>query len=211
MLSVFDLDKTLIKGDSYDLWHDFLLEKKILGDEFIEKNEEMGKLYDAGKLDMDTYIKFSEISLKSVSLDEISTLIPEFLESKILPIVHDNAKIWLNSSRNSQLIISATPEYIVKPIAHFLGVKHAIGVKLKIKNGYYISKYEKPMSYQEGKVVCLKNWLKDQKLKPKKIKFYTDSINDITLCKFADSVVCVSPDDELRAIAVKQNWEIVEI
>lgn len=210
MLSVFDLDKTLICGDSYDLWHEFLLEKGILGDEYIEKNNQMIELYNKGELDMDAYIKFSEISLSALSIDEISSLMPEFLSLKISPIIRDNAKIWLNDSKDLQLIISATPEYIVKPVANLLGVREAIGVKLKVKNNYYIGEYSAPLSYQDGKVECLKIWLEKKAISPKEIKFYTDSINDLPLCEFADSVVCVSPDLKLRKIAVDKGWEIVE-
>lgn len=210
MLSIFDLDKTLISGDSYDLWHEFLVEKGILGDDYTTKNNEMIELYNKGELDMDEYIKFSEISLSALSLDEISALMPEFLTLKISPIIRKSAKIWLNESKDSQIIISATPEYIVKPVAALLGVKHCIGIKLKVKNNHYIGEYYKPLSYQDGKVKCLKIWLDEHKISPKKMKFYTDSINDLPLCEFVDSVVCVSPDPKLRKIAQEKGWEIVE-
>lgn len=211
MLSVFDLDKTLINGDSYDLWHEFLLEKGILGDEYIAKNDEMIALYNRGELDMDMYIKFSEISLRAVSLDDIAKLMPEYLDSKISPIIRDKAKIWLNESKNSQIIISATPEYIVNPVSEFLGVKNFIGIRLKVKDNHYIGEYHAPLSYQDGKVDNLKIWLENSQISPKEIKFYTDSINDLPLCEYADTVVCVTPDDKLRNIAIKRGWEIVDV
>ena len=138
-LTVFDLDKTLINGDSYDLWHEFLLEKDILKDDFIRENQKMIELYDEGKLDMQEYLKFSITSLKSLSLDEISNLIPEFLETKIKPIIYNEAKIWIKTL-TPNLIISATPSYIVNPVSKYLGVKEAIGVNLVVKNSHYTDK-----------------------------------------------------------------------
>lgn len=209
-LTVFDLDKTLINGDSYDLWHKFLLEKGIIDAKFIEENEKMGELYDKGELDMLEYLEFSVGSLKKLNLSDIDTLMPEFLMNKIKPIVFKEAKAWLENSEPN-LIISATPEYVVSPIAKMLGTKHAMGVKLKVKDSFYTSKFHEPLTFREGKIDGLKLHIKEQNLSPKRIVFYTDSINDLPLCKYADEVFCVNPDEKLRAEALKNDWEILSI
>ncbi|CZE47316.1 HAD family hydrolase [Campylobacter geochelonis] len=208
-LSVFDLDKTLILKDSYDLWHEYLLEEGILSEDFIAKNNEMIELYDLGKLNMDEYIKFSVQSLSRLNLDEISALMPKFLANKISHIIHDDAKKWIKNA-DHKLIISATPEYVVKPIANLLKVDECIGVRLKVRDNYYIGEYHKPLSFQEGKVEALKIWLVDKSLKPDKIIFYTDSINDLAMCEFADETYCVNPDPKLRQIAKERGWSILE-
>ncbi len=209
-LTVFDLDKTLINGDSYDLWHEFLLEKGILKDDFIKDNQKMIELYDEGKLNMDEYLKFSITSLKSLSLDEISNLIPEFLETKIKPIIYNEAKIWIKTL-TPNLIISATPSYIVNPVSKYLNVKEAIGVNLVVKNSHYTYEFIPPLSFQEGKVEALKIYLKNKNLNPQKIVFYTDSINDLAMCEFAHSTNCINPDDKLRKIALEKGWNIINL
>ncbi|NLK66667.1 MAG: HAD-IB family hydrolase [Campylobacteraceae bacterium] len=209
-LTVFDLDKTLINGDSYDLWHQFLLEKNIIDEKFIEENIKMGELYDKGELNMLEYLEFSVSSLKSLSLDEIDALMPEFLQSKIEPIVFKEARGWL-ANTEPNLIISATPEYVVKPVAKFLGAKYSMGVKLKVENNYYTSKFHEPLTFREGKIDGLKLHIKEQGLNPSKVVFYTDSINDLPLCKYADEVFCVNPDEKLEAEALKNGWEILRL
>lgn len=209
-ITVFDLDKTLINGDSYDLWHKFLFEKKIIDLDFIEKNKKMGELYDDGKLNMLEYLEFSVSSLNTLNLDDIDALMPEFLDKKIQPIIFEEAKEWLANS-NPNLIISATPEYIVKPVAKLLGVKNAIGVKLKIENNFYTSKFFEPLTFREGKIDGLKKYLKEQNLEPNKVVFYTDSINDLSMCMFADTVFCVNPDEKLKKEALKNCWNIINI
>ncbi|PSM51542.1 HAD superfamily hydrolase, subfamily IB [Campylobacter blaseri] len=209
-LTIFDLDKTLLHGDSYDLWHEFLLEEGILDSEFIEENDKMIELYDEGKLDMLEYLKFSVNSLSKVSLDEISNLMAKYLEQKIKPIIYKEAKEWI-AKFSPNLIISATPEYVVKPIAKLLKVDDSIGVKLKVKNGYYTDEYYEPLSFQEGKVKALKKYLEEKNLNPKKVVFYTDSINDLAMCEYSDEVHCINPDKKLEKIALQKGWDILRL
>ncbi|MSN96718.1 HAD-IB family hydrolase [Campylobacter sp. FMV-PI01] len=210
ILGVFDLDKTLILGDSYDLWHEFLLERKILGQKFIDENKQMGILYEKGELDMDEYLKFSITSLKSLSVEQINDLIPIFLKDKIEPIIHRKTREWL-AKFDRNLIISATPEYIVKPISNLLKANDFIGVELEQKDGFYTPNAKKPLSFREGKVLNLELYLKNNSLNPEKIAFYTDSINDISMCEYADFVTCVNPDMKLRKIAIDKKWDIVDL
>lgn len=206
-LTVFDLDKTLINGDSNELWHEFLKEKEILDDEFIEEDKRLMGLYAKGELDMDEYLKFALLALKALSLKEVDSLMSEFIEIKIAPIVYKEAPAVIKNAKNP-LIISATPEFIVKPIGKFLGIDEAIGMRLVEENGYFTNKYEKPLSYQEGKVACLQNWLQEKNMSPEKIIFYTDSINDLPLCEFAHEAYCVNPDEKLKDIAKQRKWKI---
>lgn len=206
-VTVFDLDKTLINGDSNELWHEFLKEKGILDDGFIQEDKRLMGLYAVGELDMDEYLKFALLALKALSLKEIDSFMSEFIETKIAPIIYKEAPAVIKVAKNP-LIISATPEFIVRRIGKFLGIDEAIGMRLVEENGYFTNKYEKPLSYQEGKVACLKNWLKEKNMSPEKIIFYTDSINDLPLCEFAHEAYCVNPDAKLENIAKHKNWKI---
>lgn len=207
ILNVFDLDKTLINGDSNELWHEFLEQKGILDNHFIQEDKRLMGLYAKGELDMDEYLKFALLALKALSLKEIDSLMGEFVGEKIKPIVYKEAPSVIKEAKNS-LIISATPEFIVKPIGKFLGIDEVIGMRLVKKDGYFTNKYEKPLSYKEGKVECLKSWILSKNIKPKKIVFYTDSINDLPLCEFAHEVYCVNPDKKLERIAHERAWKI---
>lgn len=209
-LNVFDLDKTLINGDSNELWHDFLLEKGILDEAFLKEDKRLMQLYAKGELDMDEYLKFAVSVFSKLDIFQTQNLMDEYLKSKIKPIIHKEAQEWIKNSAHS-LIISATPEFIVKNVANLLGVKEAIGMRLVIRENYFTNIYEKPLSYQDGKVECLKNWLNAQNLKFDKIIFYTDSINDLPLCKFAHKAICINPDTALEKEAKQNGWEIYKI
>lgn len=209
-LNVFDLDKTLIDGDSNELWHEFLLEKQILDDEFLKEDKRLMDLYAKGELDMDEYLKFAVEAFTKLDIFQTQNLMSEYLENKIKPIIHKEAQEWIKNSTHS-LIISGTPEFIVKNVANLLGIKEAIGMRLIIKENYFTNIYEKPLSYQEGKIECLKNWLDAQELKFTNIVFYTDSINDLPLCKFADEAICVNPDESLEKEANQNGWKIYKI
>ncbi len=206
-LHVYDLDKTLINGDSNELWHEYLQELGILDDEFIKEDKRLMDLYAQGKLDMDMYLEFAVSAFKLIDKQKIESLMDKFLTSKIKPIVHKEAEKIIKNAKH-KLIISATPEFIVRPISHMLGIDECIGMRLVMENGKFTGKYEKPLSYKGGKVDCLKIWLKEKDLHPEKITFYSDSINDLPLLEFADFAYCVNPDSQLENIAKKRDWVI---
>ena len=157
-IHVFDLDKTLICADSYDLWHEFLHERGILGADFIAKNNEMIALYDEGKLDMMGYLAFSVEALSAMSIDKVAQIMPEFLREKIAPIVRKECEIWRNLRPN--LVISATPSFVSREVVKFIGFNEAIGVNLVRKNGFYTSEFIPPLSFQAGKIDAFKIWWK---------------------------------------------------
>lgn len=206
-LYVFDLDKTLIDGDSNELWHEFIEEKGFVDRAFIEEDKRLMALYAKGELNMDEYLEFALTGLSSLSVSKTQALMDEFLDKKIKPIVYKEVPQLIKEAQHS-IIISATPEFVVKNVASMLGIYESIGMRLIEKNGYFTNRYEKPLSYREGKVACLKNWLADKNLKPKHIIFYTDSINDLPLCEFAHEVYCVNPDEKLEKIAKSKKWMI---
>ncbi len=206
-LDVYDLDKTLINGDSNELWHKYLLELNILDNEFIKKDKELMDLYAEGKLDMDTYLDFAVDALSVLSLSDIEALMPKFLEEKIKPIVHEEAYELIANAKH-KLIISATPEFVVQPISQMLGIDECVGMRLMVENDKYTSKYELPLSYKEGKVKCLKQWIREKNIDVEKIAFYSDSINDLPLLEYAHEAYCVNPDEKLKSIALERKWTI---
>lgn len=206
-LTVFDLDKTLIQGDSNELWHEFLLERGILSEEFKKEDERLMALYAKGDLDMDEYLTFAVSGLNAVEDDKVDALMGEFLDIKIKPIIYKQTPEVLKKSEH-KIIISATPEFVVKPVSHFLGVDECIGMQLLKKDGLYTGKYNLPLSYKEGKVECLKKYIDEKNIKPHEIIFYSDSINDLPLLEFADVSYCINPDEKLEKVALKNGWDI---
>lgn len=208
ILDIYDLDKTLIDGDSNELWHEYLLELGILDDDFIKEDKRLMGLYAQGVLDMDEYLAFAIDALKVIDKNKIDDLMGHFLENKIKPIIYKQSSKLLSESKNSKLIISATPEFIVRPISNLLGIKECIGMRLLTENGKFTGSYERPLSYKKGKVECLKIWLKKKNIKPEKIVFYSDSINDLPLLEYADESFCVNPDEKLKKVAQQNSWVI---
>ncbi len=206
-LDIYDLDKTLINGDSNELWHKYLLELGILDDEFIKEDKRLMDLYAKGCLDMDEYLAFAVSALSIVDKQKVDELMGEFLEKKIKPIVHQEA-VEIIQNTTHKLIISATPEFVVRPISNMLGIDECIGMRLIIEDGKFTSKYEKPLSYKEGKVECFKQWLKEKNLSFDSTCFYSDSINDLPLLEYVDKAYCVNPDEKLEKIAKKRGWSI---
>lgn len=205
ILYVLDLDKTLINGDSNDLWYEFLHSRGIIDEAFVQQNDRQMELYAQGMLDMNEYLQFALSAFKTFSLMDAKALMPEFLQTKIAPIVFAQAKEVL--SKENVIIISATPSFIVKEVAQFLGIKNAIGMDLEEKNGFLTPHVIEPMSFRQGKVERLKMFLQDKSFSY--LVVYTDSINDKFLCEFCDEAFCVNPDPKLLDLARSKGWNIL--
>lgn len=207
-LTVFDLDKTLIQGDSNELWHEFLYERGVLDKAFMDQDAYLMDLYAKGELDMDEYLAFAIKGLNVIGEEEVERLMPQYLESKIRPIIYKQTPTLIKEAKN-RLIISATPEFVVGEVAKFLGIDAYIGMRLLKKDGLYTGEYESPLSYKDGKVECLKQWLNQKGIEPKRVIFYSDSINDLPLLEYANEAYCVNPDIKLQSVAKQKGWDIL--
>ncbi|AKH62895.1 MULTISPECIES: HAD family phosphatase [Photorhabdus] len=211
LLAVFDLDDTLISGDSSAIWTEFLWEKGIITDpSFIEADEKMMADYNAGILNMNDYLAFSLQTLHQVPLEQVDVWLTEFVKEKIRPRFYPQAKALLEKYQQQQvpvMIISATVSFIVKKIAAEFGIHTALGIDMVIENGCYTSKIDGIATFREGKVKRMKQWLKQQNSHPETIRFYSDSINDLPMCQFADEVITVNADTHLQAQAEQHGWK----
>lgn len=209
---VFDLDETLVAGDCGMIWNRFLVEKGIAKDEdFIEKDKALMKIYATGELDMQSYLDFAMAPLADLPLDTIEQLVDECVELYIQEKIYPEAKQLIESLQANQIpcvIISASVSFIVKAVAKKLGIKNAIGIDLVIKDNKYTSQIYGTPSFQEGKVKRIKSWLKAKDLQSSKLYFYTDSINDLPLCEFADHAHLVNPCPKLREFGKKNKWPV---
>lgn len=212
-LVVFDLDETLIAGDSGMLWHRYLVQQGIVTDpNFIAEDERLMGLYSEGKLDLAEYLRFSLAPLADVTTERVEGWVEGFVDECISPIVFSEAKqllAQLTAKGQQVLIISATVSFIVKPIAQLLGVSAALGVDLELQGSSYSATIKGVPTYKEGKVQRLQGWLAEQERRFSEIHCYSDSINDSPLLQFADQAFTVNPCAQLAVQAQKNGWPVL--
>jgi len=212
-LYVFDMDETLVNGDCAMLWNAFMVEKEIVSDpDFIATDKTMMALYARGQMDMEEYLSYTLKPLTTIPCDDIDRLVDEFVIAKVLPLVFPDALRLIKTLKSKQLpllIISATVSFIVQKVAKHLGIDQAIGIDLLLNNGCYSNVVEGVPSYREGKITRLKTWIDESSIDFSEITFYTDSINDLPLCEYADHVYLINPCEQLLNKAQEhKDWTI---
>lgn len=214
-LAIFDLDNTLLGGDSDNLWGQFVCERGLVdGEDFAARNDQFYADYKAGSLDIDAYLRFALSTLVGHSRAELEAWHRDFMASKIEPILLPKAEQLLASHRqqgHELLIITATNEFITRPIAEFLGVEQLIACEGEIVDGRYTGEPRGVPSYHSGKVTRLNMWLAKREISLAGAFFYSDSHNDLPLLEIVDHPVAVDPDDRLRARALEAGWPIISL
>ncbi|WMC11214.1 HAD-IB family hydrolase [Oceanimonas pelagia] len=211
-LAIFDLDETLIAGDSATLWLAFLAERGLISDALLKEERRLMEDYYAGTLDMHTYMTLTLAPIEGHRPEELAPLVDRFIRERIEPIIYPQARerlAWHHAQGHRCLIISATGEHLVRPIAHHLGVASAIGVQTEIVQGRYSGRPEGIFSFQQGKVVRLGHWLREQGLEPGFCYGYSDSHNDLPLLEYVDEATVINGDDRLNALAAERGWQLL--
>lgn len=214
-LAIFDLDNTLLADDSDYLWGKFLSDQGFVDAKTHQKeHEHYYKSYLNGDLDIAAFSEFQFRFLADNNMNELLIWRNLFIEKYIRPIILEKAIALINKHREQKdilLIITATNSFITKPIAELLNIEHLIATEPEISDGQYTGKLSGIASFAEGKVTRYEQWLQKNKLRPKKIWFYSDSHNDIPLLNYVSHPTAVDPDDILRAEAKKRNWPIISL
>ena len=217
-LAIFDLDNTLLNGDSDYNWSLFLIKKGILDKSIYEQqNEEFFKDYQTGSLDIDAYAEFQFKPLRENERLFLNDLRDEYVATIIRPMITEKAKDLVNEHRSQGdqlLIITATNSFITKPIAALFGIEELIGTDLEEINNQFTGKIKGVASFQEGKVTRLNQWLDEKHLtlaQFDKTFFYSDSKNDLPLLRIVSHPVAVNPDATLNTEAKKNNWPIMSL
>jgi HAD superfamily hydrolase (TIGR01490 family) len=217
-LAIFDLDNTLLNGDSDYNWSLFLIKKGILHQSIYEQqNEEFFKDYQTGSLDIDAYAEFQFKPLRENERFFLNDLRDEYVATIIRPMITEKAKDLVNEHRSQGdqlLIITATNSFITKPIAALFGIEELIGTDLEEINNQFTGKIKGVASFQEGKVTRLNQWLDEKHLtlaQFDKTFFYSDSKNDLPLLRIVSHPVAVNPDATLNTEAKKNNWPIMSL
>jgi HAD superfamily hydrolase (TIGR01490 family) len=214
-LALFDLDNTLIAGDSDHLWGDFLVSQgRVDATEHKALNAHFYDQYKNGELNIDEYLAFALGPMTGMTKEALVPLQRQFIRDHIEPILLDAAFALLEQHRalgDTLVIITATNTLVTQPIADRLGVEHLIGCEAEIIEGCYTGKPTGVPSFAQGKVSRIRTWCEENKKSMENAVFYSDSHNDLPLLRTVDRAVAVDPDDRLREEAVRQGWNVISL
>lgn len=214
-LAIFDLDNTLLAGDSDYLWGTFLVENNLVDAEFYAcENERFYREYDEGTLNIFEFLRFSLKPLSENSPTLLHGLRERFLVERIDPIILDAGRNLIAQHRDAGdtiMIITATNSFVTAPIAQRLGVEHLIATEPEMMNGRYTGNVVGEPSYRLGKVKRLQHWLQQHDQTLDGSSFYSDSHNDIPLLEQVENPVAVDPDVSLAQHAKTQGWPIISL
>lgn len=214
-LAIFDLDNTLIAGDSDHAWGEFLISKGVVDSAtYKSANDQFYQDYIAGHLDIRKYLRFALAPLANEPITKFYKLREEFLQKIVTPMILDKGKTLLAEHRQAGdycLIITATNRFVTEPIAEKLGVDDLIATDPEIVNGRYTGEISGIPSYQEGKVSRLKEWLQRKEFDMAGAWFYSDSHNDLPLLSWVGNPVAVDADQKLGEHAKRHQWKQISL
>ncbi len=213
-LAIFDLDNTLIGGDSDSLWIEFLASRGHLDEEALRSNSEFYRDYLEGHLDMEAFLAFQLGHLARLNLVELKSLRQEFLNDRIRPIVLPRAQSLVRQHQEQEhetLIITATNRFVTEPIAGLFGIRQLIAVDPELVEGRFTGRPLGILSFGEGKVKRLQKWQDERQLSDRETWFYSDSHNDLPLLSHVDHAVAVDPDSRLTKEATERGWPIISL
>lgn len=214
-LAIFDLDNTLLAGDSDHAWGEFLVEEGIVdAEEYRKANDRFYQEYLNGELDILHYLGFALQPLANHNMGELLAWREAFMDKKVRPMMQRKAAELLDSHRNqghTLMIITATNRFVTELIANELGIEHLIATEPELVNGRYTGEVAGVPSFQDGKVTRLNDWLDAHGRDLDGAWFYSDSHNDAPLLKAVDNPVAVDPDPTLEALAREKGWPIMSL
>ncbi|SNR87773.1 HAD-superfamily subfamily IB hydrolase, TIGR01490 [Methylobacillus rhizosphaerae] len=217
-LALFDLDNTLLAGDSDFQWGQFLIAKGLLNEkEHLARNIAFYEDYKAGRLDIHAFLDFQLKPLSAYKRSELDALHQEFMVEKIRPMITGKARALVEKHRQNGdllMIITATNSFVTGPIAHEFGIEHLIGTTPEEVGGEFTGKVTGTPSFQAGKIMRLNQWLAERKQSLTDFEvtwFYSDSHNDLPLMKLVDKPVAVDPDPTLKTYAEEAGWPVISL
>ncbi len=214
-LALFDLDHTLLDGDSDVSWAEFLIEEGVLHpEEFHAKNQWFFDRYKDGTLDIHEFLEFQLAPLAAHPRAQLDEWHEEYMQRKIRPIIHARAADLIALHRDGLVaLVTATNRFITAPIARELGIEHLVATDLEERDGEFTGKALGTPSFREGKIARVQEWLAGMggRLEDFESWFYSDSHNDLPLLERVTHPVAVDPDATLRAEAIGRGWPILSL
>jgi len=214
-LAIFDLDNTLLAGDSDYLWGQFLARQGIVdGEAYEEANKRYFDDYKAGRLDIYEFLAFSLQPLTLLPRNQLDALHVRFMREVIEPRITPQARALVDKHRQKHhtlLVITATNSFITGPISLAFGITNLLATEPEVIDGHFTGKVSGIPCFKEGKVKNLHRWLEKHHLDLQHSWFYSDSHNDLPLLYEVTHPVAVNPDEQLRRVAEQHDWPILDL
>jgi len=215
-LALFDLDNTLLAGDSDFEWAQFLIDRGVLDRKTYEaRNQAFYDQYKAGTLDIFEFLDFQLKPLSQYPRPVLDAWHGEYMKQRILPMIRDSARALVDKHRGEvRVIITATNSFVTAPIARAFGIEHLIATEPEQRDGVFTGGVSGTPCFREGKVERLEAWLAERGESIKSVlksTFYSDSHNDLPLLEQVGHPVAVDPDAALRAHAGARGWPVISL
>lgn len=217
-LALFDLDNTLLHGDSDFEWAQFLIRIGVLDRELFEaRNLAFYEQYRAGTLDIQEFLDFQLRPLSRHSRKTLDEWRHQFMREKVMSMITRPARDLVDghlAAKDVCVIITATNSFVTAPIAHEFGVNHLIATEPEQEHGEFTGRVAGVPSFREGKVIRLENWLSQCGWTMNSFEnstFYSDSLNDLPLLSKVKTPVAVDPDETLLQHARRHGWKVMSL
>lgn len=215
-LALFDLDNTLLAGDSDFEWAQFLIEEGVLDREVYEaRNQEFYDQYKAGTLDIHEFLDFQLKPLSRHPRTVLDAWHADFMSRRIRPIMRPSARELIRRHEGDlRAVVTATNSFVTAPIAREFGIEHLIATEPEMRDGEFTGGVSGTPCFREGKVRRVQEWLAGRGLAFASFAeswFYSDSLNDLPLLNCVSNPVAVDPDDTLRTHAQQCGWPIIAL
>lgn len=213
-LALFDLDNTLLNGDSDHSWGMYLADVGAVNAQ--EQQKQQDKFYQQyldGSLDILEFCEYQFSVFTQHPVSQLQEWHADFMQKTIEPMIISGKADLLKKHQEANddiIIITATNDFVTRPIATRLGVETLIATEAEFKDGKFTGQVHGTPCFKEGKVTRLNQWLRENNKKFRDSYFYSDSINDLPLLELVDTPIAVTPDDRLRAHAEKLHWQIID-
>ena len=216
ILALFDLDNTLLAGDSDFEWAQYLIDRGVLDREVYEaRNQEFYDQYKAGTLDIHEFLDFQLKPLSRHPRKVLDEWHADYMRNRIMPMIRQSARALVAAhAGETRVLITATNSCVTAPIAREFGIEHLIATDPEARNGEFTGGVTGTPCFREGKVTRLESWLADHGKTLKSVlksTFYSDSHNDLPLLEQVTHPVAVDPDASLRAQAVAHGWPVMTL
>ena len=210
-LTIFDLDNTLLAGDSDRAWGQYLVETKTLESDYLDKSERFYNNYYDGSLDIDSFLQFCLQPLINNKMEDLLQIREDFINKKIKPMLLDKGRDTVEKRKalGPVIIATATNSFVTRPIADLYNIDQLIATEFEIKNNKFTGQVLGIPCFREGKVNKVQEWASKKGYSLSDATFYSDSFNDLPLLLKVSNAIVVDGDKKLIEEAQKYGWESI--